>query len=443
MTRRPTPNRERDELRDARIRAIRKERETPKRRLHTFQPLVLIGWFAGVIALAGVLIFIGLLTLAPRLMDWVEAHPGTVDNGLVQSFVDWYRPDELADLPAGEDGPRITIEVVGGATDAEIGALLFEKGLIRSELAFQYAVLQAGRSGDLQAGVYDLSPSLTPSQIVSALRQQPGVEVTITIGEGWRLEEIVGYLATTKLTMNLDEFADIARRPPANLLASYDFLAALPAGRTLEGYLYPDTYRVDANATARQLIGKLLETFDLRLTPEIRDQIAATTIVGTPMTIDQAVILASIVEREAVLDTERPTIAGAYLNRLNTSGWRLDADPTLQYGAATLDHGGGPVSQWGEVTWWAPLEVRGADLQLPDALIGYQTYIHDGLPPAPISAPRIASIMGVAAADIAEGYFFFVAGCPNGVRDGSHYFARTLEEHNANAAKATGECPAP
>ena len=132
MTRRPTPNRERDELRDARIRAIRKERETPKRRLHTFQPLVLIGWFAGVIALAGVVIFIGLLTLAPRLMDWVEAHPGTVDNGLVQSFVDWYRPDELADLPAGEDGPRITIEVVGGATDAEIGALLFEKGLIRS-----------------------------------------------------------------------------------------------------------------------------------------------------------------------------------------------------------------------------------------------------------------------------------------------------------------------
>lgn len=443
MTRRPTPSRDRDEARDARIRAIRKERETPKRRLHTFQPLVLIGWFAGVIALAGVLIFIGLLALAPRLMNWVEAHPGTVDNGAVRSFVQWYRPDELADLPAGEDGPRITIEVIAGATDAQIGALLFEKGLIRSELAFQYAVLQAGRSGDLQAGVYDLSPSLTPSQFVSALRKQPGVEVTITIGEGWRLEEIVAYLATTKLTMNLDEFADIARHPPADLLASYDFLAALPAGRTLEGYLYPDTYQVDANATARDLIDKLLGTFDLRLTPEIRDQIAATTIAGTPMTIDQAVILASIVEREAVLDTERPTIAGAYLNRLNTRGWRLDADPTLQYGAATAASGAAPVSQWGDVTWWAPLDVRGVDLQLPDALIGYQTYTHEGLPPAPISAPRIASITGVATADIANGYFFFVAGCPNGVRDGSHYFAKTLAEHNANVAKANGECPAP
>lgn len=442
MNRRPTPSRDRDDARDARIRAMRKERETPKRRRRMFQPLMLIGWFAGVMALAGVLIFIGLLTLSPRLMGWVDAHPGTVDNGLVRSFVQWYRPDELADLPAGADGPRVTIEVVAGVTDAQIGKLLLDKGLVRSELAFQYAVLQAARSGDLQAGVYDLSPSLTPSQIVSALRQQPGVEETITIREGWRLEEIVAYLATTKLTMNLDEFADIARHPTADLLASYDFLTALPAGRTLEGYLYPDTYRVDANATARQLIGKLLETFDLRLTPEIRAQIAATKIAGTPMTIDQAVIIASIVEREAVLDAERPTIAGVYLNRLNTRGWRLDADPTLQYGAATAASGGSPVSKWGDVTWWAQLQVRGVDLVLPDALIGYQTYTHDGLPPAPISAPRIASITGVAVADIAKGYFFFVAACPGGARDGSHYFARTLAEHNANVAKANAECPA-
>jgi len=441
MTRRPASNRDRDDARDARIRAMRKDRETPQRRRRTFQPVVLIGWFAGVIALAGVLIFIGLLTLAPRMMDWVEAHPGTIDNGLVRDFVTWYRPDELADTPFGTDGQRITIEVVAGATDAEIGKLLVEKGLVRSELAFQYAVLQAGRSGDLQAGVYDLSPSLTPSQIVGALRQQPGIEVTITLREGWRLEQMVAYLGTTQLTMNLDEFADIARHPPADLLASYDFLAALPPGRTLEGYLYPDTYRVDLNATPRQLISKLLDTFETRLTPEIRDQIAATKIAGQPMTIDQAVILASIVEREAVLDSERPMIAGVYLNRLNTRGWRLDADPTLQYGLATAESGNAPVAQWGDVTWWAQLQVRGVDVVLPDALIGYQTYTHDGLPPTPISAPRIASIMGVAAADISKGYFFFVAACPGGTRDGSHYFARTLAEHNANVAKANAECP--
>jgi len=442
MTRRPTPNRDRDEARDSRIRAMRAERETPRRRRRAFQPVVLIGWFAGVIALAGVLIFIGLLALSPRLMDWIEGHPGTVDNGLVRSFVEWYRPNELADTPVSTDGQRITIEVIAGATDAEIGKLLVQKGLVRSELAFQYAVLQAGRAGDLQAGVYDLSTSLTPSQIVAALRQQPGVEVTIRIGEGWRLEQIVAYLATTQLTMNIDEFADIARHPPADLLAKYDFLTALPAGRTLEGYLYPDTYRVDLNSTPRALIDKLLGTFELRLTPEIRDKIAATKIAGKPMTIDQAVILASIVEREAVLDAERPIIAGVYLNRLNTRGWRLDADPTLQYGVATAASGSSPAATWGAVKWWAPLDVRGVDLKLPASLIGYQTYTHDGLPPAPISAPRIASIMGVASADLADGYFFFVAGCPGGTRDGSHYFAKTLAQHNANVAKANGECPA-
>jgi UPF0755 protein len=75
-------------------------------------------------------------------------------------------------------------------------------------------------------------------------------------------------------------------------------------------------------------------------------------------------------------------------------------------------------------------------------LAGYQSYQVKGLPPTPISAPRIASIAGVAAPDTASGYFYFVAGCPNGVRDGSHYFAKSLGEQNANIAKANAECPA-
>jgi UPF0755 protein len=153
------------------------------------------------------------------------------------------------------------------------------------------------------------------------------------------------------------------------------------------------------------------------------------------------VTLASIVEREAVLDKERPLIAGVYLNRLNTPGWRLQADPTLQYGLATALHGGVPVNQWGTIEWWAPLQTGGAEVKLPAELIGYQTYLHDGLQPGPISAPRIASIEAVASPDTSKGYFFFVAGCPGGVRDGSHYFAVTLAQHNANIAKANAECP--
>jgi len=441
MTRQPDPRWDKNEQRNARMRELREQRDSPMRRRRTFQPLTIAAWFAAVIALLGVAIFVGLLALSPRLYDWIEEHPGSIEHGIVRDFVEWYRPNALADEPVGEDGRRITVEVVEGTNDAEIGQLLFDKGLIASQLAFQYAVLNANRSGNLQAGVYDLSPSLRPSQIVAALRQEAGEEITITIIEGWRLEQVVGYLGTTKLTMNLDEFVALAKEPPADLIDEFDFLSGLPEGRSLEGYLYPDTYRVDANDTARQVLEKLLGTFGLRLTQEMRDQITA-----EGLTIDQAVTLASLVEREAVKEDERPIIAGVYLNRINnpTAGTvgLLNADPTLQYGLATAEFGTRPISEWQEIEWWPQLQTAGNAVVLPDELAGYQSYAVKGLPPSPIASPRIASIAGVAAPHLAGGYYYFVAACPDGVRDGSHYFAATLPEHNANIAKANAECPA-
>ncbi len=440
MTQPPDPRWDRDERRNSRIRELRNHREGPIRRRRAFQPLILAAWFAGVIALLGVALVIGALAFSPRLMEWVEEHPGSIEHGLVRDFVQWHQPDALADEPAGSDPSRITVEIILGTNDSEIGQLLFEKGLVKSQLLFLYTVMQAGRSGDLQAGVYDLSPTLRPSQIVAALKQEAGEEVDITLIEGWRLEQIVGYLGTTKLTMNLDEFAALARTPPADIIAQYDFLADLPVGRSLEGYLYPDTYRVDANATAREVIEKLLDTFGLRLTQEMRDGIVA-----QGLTIDQAVTLASIVEREAVLDVERPIIAGVFLNRINnpTAGTvgLLNADPTLQYALSTAEFGSRPVRDWNQINWWPQLQTGGQSVVLPEHLAGYQSYLVKGLPPSPIAAPRIASIAAVAAPDTAGGYFYFVAGCPNGVRDGSHYFAASFPQHEANIAKANGECP--
>jgi UPF0755 protein len=162
------------------------------------------------------------------------------------------------------------------------------------------------------------------------------------------------------------------------------------------------------------------------------------------LTLDDAVNLASIVEREAVLDDERRLIAGVYLNRLNhpeaeTVGL-LNADPTLQYGLATAEFGESAVGDWGIIEWWDQLPAGGADVQLPENLAGYQTYLSKGLPPTPIAAPRTATLQAVARADTASGYFYFVAGCPGGERDGSHYFARTYAEHQANIAQANAEC---
>jgi UPF0755 protein len=420
---------------------MRDERGAPTRR-RRFQPIVLLTWFAGVIALLGVLIFVGFLAFAPGLMAWVEDHPGSIEQGVVRNFVEWYQPDALADEPAADDGQRITIIVPNGASDADIGQLLLDQGVIDSKLAFQFAVLQAGREGTLQAGTYDLSPSLRPSEIVAALRQETGPEVAITLQEGWRLEEVVGYLGTTKLTMNLEDFAKLAQDPPPDLIREYEFLADLPAGRTLEGYLYPDTYRLFVNASAREVLDRLLQGFDDRFTNRIRNGIRA-----QGLTIDEAVTLASIVEREAVLDEERALIAGVYLNRINnpdaSSGTvgLLNADPTLQYGLATAEHGDAAVDEWGQIEWWPALETGGADVELPKRLADYQTYLHKGLPPTPIASARGASLAAVARPDTESGYYYFVAACPGGERDGSHYFARTNPEQEANIARANAECP--
>ena len=440
MSRPPDPSWDHDERRNARIRELREQREGPVRRRRAFQPVIVVAWFAGVIALVGVLIFLGFVAFAPRLMVWVEENPGSIQHGIVQDFVEWYQPGALSDEAVGGND-RITITVELGSSDTAIGQQLFDAGLVRSVLAFQWAVQQAGREGTLEAGTYDLSPLMRPSQIVAALRNEAGEEVVITLQEGWRLEEVVGYLGSTPLTMNLDEFAGLVTTPPADLLNQYPFLADLPVDRSLEGYLYPDTYRVYTNTSARALVELLLNTFEARFTQEIADGIAA-----QGLSVDEAVTLASIVEREAVLDDERPLIAGVYLNRVNNPQGEtvglLNADPTLQYGLATAENSGAPVDSWGSIEWWPQLQMSGGEVQLPENLAGYQTYLNKGLPPTPIASPRMGSIEAVAFADTASGYLYFVAGCPDGTRDGSHYFARTLAEHNANIAKANAECPA-
>lgn len=458
MTRRPAPMGEYEDRRNARIRQLREQREGPMRRRRRVQPLLLVMWIAGSIALLGVLIVLGFnLFFAPRVMAWVEENPGAIEHGIVQDFVQWYRPEVLADDPASEEQRRVTVEIQSGATDTGIGQLLYDEGLISSEVAFQYAVITAGREGTLAFGTYDFSPTLRPSEIVAALQGVPfGPTTTVTLVEGLRLEQVVAAFGTSEMTTNLEQFAAILQAPPAELLNQFDFLGDLPAGRSLEGYIPPETLEYQmSGADARPLavVQRLLTQFGTELTPEIRSAIAA-----KGLSIDQAVIIASIVEREAVIDEERPLIAAVYLKRFlepdngQTAGL-LNADPTLQYGLTTgqarpefhpllvnTDGAFLPVDDWGSIDWWPQLQVGGGDVALEEYLLGFQTYTQAGLPPMPIAAPRIESIAAVANAPIDEGYLFFVAGCPGGTRDGSHYFSRTLDEHNANIARANEEC---
>lgn len=456
MSRRPS-SWEHEERRNARIRELREQREGPVRRRRRIQPLLLLAWIAGTIALLGVLIFLGFnVFFAPRVMAWVEENPGAIEHGIVQDFVKWYAPDELADEPASTEHRRVTIQVESGATDTSIGQMLFDQGLIKSRVAFQYAIIQAGREGTLPVGVFDLSPTLKPSEIVAALQgQEFAPTTTVTIREGLRLEEVVAAFAQSEMTMNMEEFAAILEAPPAEILNEFDFLADLPAGRSLEGYIPPDTYEFEISGDRGSptfIVRDLLTQFEQSFTQEIRDGIAA-----KGLTIDEAIIIASIVEREAVVEEERPLIASVYINRfLNPDNTQtvglLNADPTLQYGLTTGEYrpvghpllgdatGGLPVDEWGSVDWWPQLQVGGGEVALDEALLGFQTYTQPGLPPMPIAAPRISSLAAVASAPLEDGYLFFVAGCPGGTRDGSHYFSRTNGEHEALVAQAREEC---
>jgi UPF0755 protein len=454
MTRRPS-SWDYEERRNARIRELREQREGPVRRRRRIQPLLLLAWIAGSIALLVVAIILGFNAIfAPRVMAWVEENPSAIRNGLVEDFVRWYNPDVLADEPASPQQTRVTFEVPQGATDESIGEMLFEQGLIRNQIAFQYAVQEAGREGTLAAGLFDLFPTMRPSEIVATLRGQPfGEETQVTLREGLRIEEVVATFSQSEMTMNMEEFASLLQRPPADLLNQFGFLSDVPAGRSLEGYIPPETLNYEVNSSPREVVERLLTQFDSHLTDELIANIQA-----RGLNLDEAVIIASIVEREAVIDEERPLIAAVYINRYldpenqQTVGL-LNADPTLQYGLLTGeqrpvghpllpegDTGALPVDQWASVDWWPQLMVSGGEVPIPDWLAGFQTYLNPGIPPMPIASPRIGSIEAVANAPTDEGYLFFVAGCPGGTRDGSHYFSRSYEEHNAFVAQANSEC---
>jgi UPF0755 protein len=256
----------------------------------------------------------------------------------------------------------------------------------------------------INAGTFTLRPNMNIPQIAQALQRGMAQELQITIPEGRRLEE-VAELLQAQLNINADEFIRLARR------SSYDypFLKDLPADASLEGYLFPDTYRLPQSPTALDALLKMLDTFGEKAAP-LLEQAAAQG--RSPR---EVITLASIVEREAVLPSERPLIAGVYLNRLNI-GQALQADPTTQYALGyQADQG----------TWWKK-GLTAEDLKYADPA-GYNTYINPALPPGPIASPGLSSIQAVLNPAQTD-FLYFVAAC-NG--DGSHQFSVTFEEHQA------------
>jgi UPF0755 protein len=316
--------------------------------------------------------------------------------------------------PAGDDETPVVLVVDAGETGREVAERLRVEGLIKDARLFRYYVAEEGLT--LEAGEYILNQTMTSFEIAQALQYGRAGEVVLTIPEGRRLEEIADLAAG--IGIDRAQFLALAMLPASQMQASgefaYDFLQERPADATLEGYLFPDTYRLPQDANARDLIERMLITFSSKVTPEMRAQAVA-----QGRTLYEVIVLASIVEREAVLAEERSTIASVYLNRLD-AGIKLDADPTIQYA----------LGQPGE--WWP--QITAEDYTAVDS--PWNTYLYAGLPPSPIANPGLGSINALLApADTP--YIFFMRDCD--ANDGSHLFATNQEEHLANYARCTGQ----
>jgi UPF0755 protein len=311
----------------------------------------------------------------------------------------------------------VVFVVEPGTPARMIAQNLVAEGLINDARLFEAYVRVNGLAQGLEAGTYTLSADMTIIQIAEILQHAVAPSVAIGIPEGWRLEQVAEEL---KRSTELDGEHYLALATTgADLDLSYPFLADRPTGATLEGYLFPDTYRVlKDGATPEDLLTSQLDAFAARVIPLYEEAVAHE---QTALSLHEVLTVASIVEREAVIDEERPLIAGVYLNRLD-QGMKLEADPTVQY-AMGYQAGSG---QW----WKTPVTLEEYGLVNSP----YNTYLYPGLPLGPIASPGLGSIEAVLNPDQHD-FLYFVA-----IGDGSgrHVFSRTFEEHAANVREYLG-----
>jgi UPF0755 protein len=344
-------------------------------------------------------------------------------------FVATVIKDHLGDTlttPAGTDATQVRFTVGPGETATTIGQHLEDAGLVRDHVAFVYLVVSEQKTGAIQQGTYRLTATMTPQQVVDALQAAPIQTVTVGLREGLRLEQITAYLETLRLKTDIKQFYDLVTHPPSTLLAEFPWLD-LPAGRSLEGYLAPDTYQVWDDVTATDLVRMLVNNYHKQLGDDLLTRIA-----DSGKSLYQVLTLASLVDKEAKLDTERPIIAGVFQNRVDRK-MLLNSDPTVIYAKDTIELAKLDMAAWANYYFWAPIKGGGlANYNVPAELTGYQTYQHRGLPPGPICTPRVSSVEAALAPDTSTGYLYFVA-IPDG--SGMHAFAKTLQEHEANLKK--------
>jgi UPF0755 protein len=327
----------------------------------------------------------------------------------IQLKISLARHDTELNTAAGSDPSYRRFEIAFGDTAATVANNLFMNGLITDQDLFLDYIEYHALDSQLEAGTYYLQQTQTIPQIARALTDASDASIPFRMLAGWRIEEVADIVASNPmLGISSEEFLAVVGPGtpiPPDFKARMGIPDTLSNGHqpSLEGFLYPGDYELRPGVTAIELRDALLNAFSQSVTPDMLQQANA-----QGLTMYEVVTMASIVQREAVVDDERPVIASVYLNRLRLP-MRLDADPTVQYA----------IGNTRDVTRWWP-QITQDDYYglngVPNQ--SYSTYLNEGLPPGPIATPSLSSINAVLNPATTQ-YFYFRAGCDN---DGRHVF---------------------
>jgi UPF0755 protein len=317
-------------------------------------------------------------------------------------------------VDAAGQGKTIPIQIQKGETTAQIADNLQAKGLIHNALAFRLWARIKGLDAQLQAGGYlHLNTSMTISDIIDQLLIGSPDVLYVTIPEGYRIEQIARAFAQAGLVkFNQQDFLTYALHPDQFPDASkYPVLKLIPKGHSMEGLLFPATYDMPIDGTASDVVNKMLTAFD----DYTQKNGLFATAKAHGLTEYQAVILASLVQREISHNSDAPGVAGVYWNRAfstvpnDTAGF-LGSDPSVQYARDTDN----PPQQY-----WLALADAGKNI---DTKSPWNTYIFKGLPPTPICSPGLVTLQA-AATPAKSNYFYFFS-----TKSGSIVYATTYNE---------------
>lgn len=300
----------------------------------------------------------------------------------------WVRARLSAPYRGFADAERF-VDIPVGSSVGRIGTLLADAGIVADSLTFRVAARLSGQERHLQAGEYRFAEAASPYAVVARLAGGDVFTRPVTFREGLTIREMARVFATAGLGAAA-EFEAAARE--VSLVADLD-----PTARTLEGYLFPDTYRLPRGLSPNEIVGTLIARFARAWAP------LAPVAAAQGLSQREVVTLASIVEKETGLAAERPLVAGVFRNRLRL-GMRLESDPTVIYGIPAFD---GNLRR----------------VHLDDAANPYNTYQITGLPPGPIASPGEASLRAVLEPADTKALYFVGRG------DGSHAFSERYDDH--------------